>query len=98
MRISDWSSDVCSSDLLTCRYPLVLALATLSEICPIAAAWALIPSMAVSIEAKIDMRRTPASCRSEELRVGKAWSVRVDLGGRRIIKIKHEITTIMINL
>src|SRR3546814_19085091 len=49
--------------VLTCRYPLVLALATLSEICPIAAAWALLRSLVVSIEAKIDMRRTHASCK-----------------------------------
>src|SRR3546814_8226505 len=31
-----------------------------------------------------------SSARSEERRVGKEWSVRVDLGGRRIIKKKHK--------
>src|SRR3546814_16376538 len=72
MRISDWSSDVCSSDLGTaytvrcrCRY-VVSGPATTTA----AANW-FIPGM-----------------RSEERRVGKELSVRVDLGGRRIIKKK----------
>src|SRR3546814_12183662 len=30
--------------------------------------------------------------RSEERRVGKEWSVRVDIGGRRIIKKKNKYT------
>src|SRR3546814_15107071 len=34
----------------------------------------------------------PASSRSEERRVGKSVSVRVDLGGRRIIKKKKQRT------
>src|SRR3546814_11795003 len=35
-------------------------------------------------------RRSSSQLRSEERRVGKEWSVRVDLGGRRIIKKKKQ--------
>src|SRR3546814_9701314 len=68
MRISDWSSDVCSSDLD-------------EEV------------VVEQREAKrgeqegIEFGQTP---RSEERRVGKSVSVRVDLGGRRIIKKKKK--------
>src|SRR3546814_5486951 len=68
MRISDWSSDVCSSDLWrsASRRPC-------SGPRPIRGAWA-------------------SGCgRSEERRVGKSVSVRVDLGGRRIIKKKKNV-------
>src|SRR3546814_14266598 len=61
MRISDWSSDVCSSDLFAPRRK-----------CPGAAG----------------NPRVRSGWRSEERRVGKEVSVRVDLGGRRIIKKK----------
>src|SRR3546814_18528900 len=64
MRISDWSSDVCSSDL-SCG-PRTTS--------PSAPAWPRGTS------------RPPPSPRSEERRVGKSVSVRVDPGGRRIIK------------
>src|SRR3546814_11551508 len=92
MRISDWSSDVCSSDLRwvsrlrstrtgmedgwktteTSRRPA----------CP--------PRSGAAL--RRSRRRSRRSCRapsrSEERRVGKSVSVRVDLGGRRIIKKK----------
>src|SRR3546814_14192529 len=63
MRISDWSSDVCSSDLISAetRY---------------------LGNGVVEASGRFE------DMRSEERRVGKEVSVRVDLGGRRIIKKK----------
>src|SRR3546814_18467918 len=74
MRISDWSSDVCSSDLIEClsrRRRLIVAD---------------LPGHGQSA-----LPETPdhEGIRSEERRVGKSVSVRVDLGGRRIIKKKN---------
>src|SRR3546814_18002569 len=74
MRISDWSSDVCSSDLrLYQRLP---------HRPPVAGR-----------QAVRDRRRHQRNQRSEERRVGKSVSVRVDLGGRRIIKKKKQTRT-----
>src|SRR3546814_12894280 len=81
MRISDWSSDVCSSDLAKqglCRGEEELFVLTRIE------------------RQGRQMARAEAECerqhpdRSEERRVGKDVSVRVDLGGRRIIKKKKQ--------
>src|SRR3546814_14833442 len=71
MRISDWSSDVCSSDLDAVAR---LADRQLGE--------------PVDVDTVEKFRRVGA--RSEERRVGKSVSVRVDLGGRRIIKKKKK--------
>src|SRR3546814_13179325 len=91
MRISDWSSDVCSSDLQVSHekflklrhHPLFLQyleekspLKFLSEIN--------ISSRPVKRNGNSKLRR------SEERRVGKGVSVRVDLGGRSIIKKKKQ--------
>src|SRR3546814_19774743 len=95
MRISDWSSDVCSSDLGGARIGFAEARTILTRL---------------AMPAVIDEEKgsgssgtyrnsgqgTPggavheghAAVRSEERRVGKEWSVRVDLGGRRIINKK----------
>src|SRR3546814_13433027 len=113
MRISDWSSDVCSSDLApltTLTRPESQSFGarqhhTRFEI-------AIGPPMKVNdvagprckdhefsgclvgcIQPEIAHRSVPLLTfdepeRSEERRVGKSVSVRVDLGGRRIIKIK----------
>src|SRR3546814_12823448 len=75
MRISDWSSDVCSSDL--CRLQASAA-----------SRW---PARRSISAPSSWWRCTPpccTCCSSEERRVGKSVSVRVDLGGRRIIKKK----------
>src|SRR3546814_15979604 len=74
MRISDWSSDVCSSDLLT-RIPGFGRPRRTWARCPI---WGSAPCR----------QSFQVHERSEERRVGKSVSVRVDLGGRRIIKKK----------
>src|SRR3546814_12903802 len=75
MRISDWSSDVCSSDLAP----------TVPEIEGAIALGGLQPSVRDRLH---DIGAVGIIGRSEERRVGKSVSVRVDLGGRRIIKKK----------
>src|SRR3546814_11996260 len=77
MRISDWSSDVCSSDLrrATGRADMIAQQAGQGRM----------------KEAHRQDREQPGEerrhlLRSEERRVGKGVSVRVDLGGRRIIQ------------
>src|SRR3546814_4192206 len=87
MRISDWSSDVCSSDL---RCPIYCCRTVGSDRWDTDAirrhSWAhdeLCPALSRSISASDDRFR------SEERRVGKECVVRVDLGGRRIIKKKR---------
>src|SRR3546814_18728987 len=74
MRISDWSSDVCSSDLLVRdgKVDLVMLGRALLD----NPHW---PYEAARALGKIGR----ASCK------GKSVSVRVDLGGRRIIKNKN---------
>src|SRR3546814_16102665 len=74
MRISDWSSDVCSSDLDRAGR----------------ASGPRIRSRVSTGKTRADgvVGDNSAECRSEERRVGKSVSVRVDLGGRRIIKKK----------
>src|SRR3546814_11288878 len=86
MRISDWSSDVCSSDL----HVLVEKPVTLTA----DQGWDLadrVHERGVHFLAPYGWNYKPFTVeakRSEERRVGKELSVRVDLGGRRIIKKK----------
>src|SRR3546814_17222824 len=114
MRISDWSSDVCSSDLLdpdsqalhnwlqqeTSRVfwpkPRILravprgTLASRRKACT----GRLCPTLSTSRRSSCCLpaprSATPRRTRSEESRVGKECSVRVDLGGRRLIKKKKK--------
>src|SRR3546814_15371119 len=114
MRISDWSSDVCSSDLvgrqilhvidlrvriipvvriapqvdLRLYTPVVEPIRTIADQAagPREAAAELCERRSIDREA-----HRVCEPRSEERRVGKECSVRVDLGGRRIItKTKTE--------
>src|SRR3546814_15960724 len=80
MRISDWSSDVCSSDLRRTPPHERNREHGIRES----------PRSRASAEAVIELR-------SEERRVGKECVVRVDLGGRRIIKkkTKKEINVVL---
>src|SRR3546814_13628383 len=98
MRISDWSSDVCSSDLIRgAREGLALAdsgagaLRGLEEGRPprqIALSWFKTQSgFAVSDQMAYG---NELAGRSEERRVGKECVIRVDIGGRRIIKKKKK--------
>src|SRR3546814_15588490 len=97
MRISDWSSDVCSSDLLHLR------LYCGADRWPAARRRAAAGIGAAADRAGRDLRgrrgtrsRTGPGCRRSAIdrkRVGsgKSVSVRVDLGGGRIIKKKTNI-------
>src|SRR3546814_14248412 len=84
MRISDWSSDVCSSDLRASMGSVIVA--------PMPTAAPLIAPITGFFASKMRIDTRPPesriSGRSEERRVGKSVSVRVDLGGRRLIKKK----------
>src|SRR3546814_12536651 len=89
MRIRDWSSDVCSSDLAR---PLTIGAADIG----LAGWWGKGLPRHRSVAglrgrpATLGLRHGPDSYgRSEESRVGKEWAVRVDLGGRRILKKKN---------
>src|SRR3546814_21154875 len=100
MRISDWSSDVCSSDLPpgvhpdVRRYPRPAGGRTLLH----ARLRVRQPLVMGNVRGQpqdvliVEGGAHPAHVgqRSEERRVGKEWSVRVDLGGRRIIKKKKD--------
>src|SRR3546814_20626144 len=78
MRISDWSSDVCSSDLLFAALAIWMyyTIAHVPGGQPIGA-----------------LERVAAKAAQDRQSVvsGKSVSVRVDLGGRRIIKKKKQI-------
>src|SRR3546814_20894773 len=88
MRISDWSSDVCSSDLSAALVragaceAVVGALQQHTSVAGVAE-WA-----CCAIRNLMYNNNDNSAARSEERRVGKSVSVRVDLGGRRIIKTK----------
>src|SRR3546814_18664755 len=102
MRISDWSSDVCSSDLFRActapcdpprrtdrQPPAVTTPATPDS--PDAAPPLTIVVGCDTFSPDINGAARFAerlSARSEERRVGKECVIRVDLGGRRIIKKK----------
>src|SRR3546814_18767016 len=99
MRISDWSSDVCSSDLRSGRD----SLARFSTSCPDAvdsdtsyrfesheAVVAMLrwpQDTSRRLPEGADRRRPPSPDRKSVVS-GKSVSVRVDLGGRRVIKKK----------
>src|SRR3546814_11525477 len=95
MRISDWSSDVCSSDLLDLVGRLLDAPGA-------AAARSSADLGRIQARLRHDLRNPLNAIkgyaellleeldRSEERRVGKECVSRVDLGGRRIIKKKQQ--------
>src|SRR3546814_15432168 len=92
MRISDWSSDVCSSDLAT-DAGLDGVLSDLSsgvtgEVHHVDSGYHIVGMMAVEAAPELAER-------SEERRVGKECVSSVDLGGRRIIKKKQKQSTDM---
>src|SRR3546814_16492547 len=102
MRISDWSSDVCSSDLLS-QQLRAAGLNVETQLEPRKLAKQLQYADRAGIRFVVirgedeaargavavkDLRRGEQFERSEERREGKSVSVRVDLGGRGIIKKK----------
>src|SRR3546814_15117199 len=98
MRISDWSSDVCSSDLASSNIHLLTTLgARVRLIAPPTLMQSAVERLGV--ETFTDMRKGLEDCdivmmlllqtermKSEERRGGKRVSVGVDLGGRRIFQ------------
>src|SRR3546814_20599711 len=87
MRISDWSSDVCSSDLL----PPALHAGHLRRLRRARRRRPARPGPAHA-DARLARAQRRALRRSEERRVGKECVRRVDLGGRRNIKKKKKST------
>src|SRR3546814_14898302 len=83
MRISDWSSDVCSSDLSRRRKPPATRRA---------ARWTSATLLASRIRLNmLSPKKAPPRATDRKSDVeGKRVSVRVDLGGRRIIKKKKK--------
>src|SRR3546814_14473380 len=96
MRISDWSSDVCSSDLPEDRLGEgvaddgdgvhALGLDLVEQLRGIEVPGWEQDDAAAGREHREAGEGTGAVHRSEESRVGKEWSVRVNLGCRRIIQ------------
>src|SRR3546814_14902137 len=96
MRISDWSSDVCSSDLER-QDEVVLQVEAAVRAAGAPGCADHQPQHAVAPAAHgLVVALGQQVVRSEERRVGKSVSVRVDLGGRRIIKKKNN--SIVINI
>src|SRR3546814_15656053 len=102
MRISDWSSDVCSSDLtLLAGAPAVVGLwiGSLAYAPQWTALFLGIGAGAIAqviVEVTLYMTRTGkgrGTLDRKSVVYGKSVSVRVDLGGRRIIKKKNKIAS-----
>src|SRR3546814_18833026 len=94
MRISDLSSDVCSSDLLASRHPIVCHGLSLS----LGGTGPLDETFLGKLRRFLDAHRVPiysehlSACSDAQDRTsvvyGKSVSVRVDLGGRRMFTQK----------
>src|SRR3546814_20633252 len=87
MRISDWSSDVCSSDLPTVTQWVLPPTDGRPEFRPADFVESRDTLYSLSMEGKGSAGPLVADRKS--VVEGKSVSVRVDLGGRRIIKQKH---------
>src|SRR3546814_18359019 len=97
MRISDWSSDVCSSDLIAAAFGEIAALRGDAGIFRthiylatgrIDAERRILREVAPGDEIEIAGAGSDHAARKRVVK-GKSVSVRVDLGGRRIIKQKN---------
>src|SRR3546814_18028343 len=93
MRISDWSSDVCSSDLLL-EYHLRASRAG-PPVAPRPGGGDYEDAPPGSLGA---LHEGPALADRKSVVSGKSVSVRVDLGGRRIIQKKNLINSISISM
>src|SRR3546814_21067777 len=96
MRISDWSSDVCSSDLQASILGEGFSRFQGAAMHRLPAVGIIFAQRSIGVAALViggQVGKADGDLRSEERRVGKECAVRVDLGGRRIIKKKKEIDT-----
>src|SRR3546814_13180483 len=99
MRISDWSSDVCSSDLRVQRHEVLGAGGDVGDVGipvvvdvgePIAVGARPVPLHLTSVAVRRRRGRLGRWRDRKSVVSGKSVSVRVDLGGRRIIKKKKK--------
>src|SRR3546814_15121270 len=108
VRISDWCSDVCSSDLMRAKAGLTWSQSAGSACRPMASVMALncaacgaaLSAVAAGSnstlkngsESTTTIRPTASGCRRDRNSgvSGKSVSVRVDLGGRRILKKNND--------
>src|SRR3546814_16370686 len=96
MRISDWSSDVCSSDLLLLysfvnkHYIKVVGRFLSARFLTVHRSLALDLRKNLLTELATSSHRAPRYADRKSVVSGKSVSVRVDLGGRRIIKKKKK--------
>src|SRR3546814_16053933 len=94
MRISDWSSDVCPSDLTEGFRSLVIALPALRSSADVGRqAPGSLRRLWSDPDPKLWSNRMPSVDRKSVVS-GKSVSVRVDLGGRRTIKQKNKINSV----
>src|SRR3546814_16240178 len=90
MRISDWSSDVCSSDLLflTLRKleTRLLGLASELDFVDLEDLRGFLHLLRIVVASVVQLLLEVAEADRKSVVSGKSVSVRVDLGGRRLIK------------
>src|SRR3546814_1202493 len=92
MRISDWSSDVCSSDLSgldTEARALWKGLINVAKEVRLRSGTIAIPDLLSLFRGQFGLRHHPDFEDRKSVVEGKCVSVRVDLGGRRILKTKN---------
>src|SRR3546814_20940031 len=90
LRISDWSSDVCSSDLLGCPTTAGCTSMLSSVVADSKSGLLILPSpQPANIRAANAPKKPTALTDRQSVVSGQSVSVRVDLGGRRIIKKKN---------
>src|SRR3546814_17087609 len=97
MRISDWSSDVCSSDLRDFTEEKVLYNTNnFYENCGVSASniVANVETIQNPLRETMEMFERQLEQDRKSVVSGKSVSVRVDLGGRRVIKKKNNVTYI----
>src|SRR3546814_16590529 len=98
MRISDWSSDVCSSDLYHIEPGQLLMIVVCLTLIYLAIRKGFEPLLLISIGfggvlANIPVANMAEGAAPKRVVQGKSVSVRVDLGGRRNIKKKMTDTS-----
>src|SRR3546814_13255584 len=94
MRISDWSSDVCSSDLILLLVVEGLVIGLITGLVGAGGGFLIIPALVwltrLPFKTAVGTSLFIIAINSDRKSVvsGKSVSVRVDIGGRRIIKKK----------